>query len=617
MYFKIASLPRKYKVLIILLSDLFLIPLALWSAISLRLGAMYLPVDKANLFFIFLPLVTIFLFYRIGLYRIVIRYLDEKIIFTIFLGVSISALFLTTIIFLAKIEGVPRSSIIIYWVICVIYITLSRYLARGIIRQFERNVNVRKQKVAIYGAGRAGLQTALAMINSNEYHPILFFDDNKDLQGTSIAGIRIFAADEAENILEEHDCHQLVLAIPSISLNKRKVLIKKFENKNIQLKIIPGLSEIVGNQINIENIREVGIEDLLGRDPVPAIETLIEKDIQRKVILVTGAGGSIGSELCRQILKRNPVKLILLEVNEYSLYQIERELLSYTHEVEIVPILNSVLNTQTIKSLIQSEKVDIIYHAAAYKHVPLVEHNIISGVINNVFGTKSVLDAAVDTSVKKIILISTDKAVRPTNIMGATKRVSELVFQAYATRIKINLSMVRFGNVLGSSGSVIPLFKEQIKKGGPVTVTHPEITRYFMTIPEAAELVLQAGGMSQSGDLFVLDMGEPVKIIDLAKKMILLSGYTIRDKDNYEGEVEIKFTGLRPGEKLYEELLISNESVSTEHPRILKAREEFIAYDILEAKLQELKKNCEENNSVAAKTIVKELVANFMENSQA
>ena len=614
MYLKIAGLPRKYKILIMLISDLILIPLALWSAIALRLGTVAVPLDNIRWIFFILPLFTIPIFVRMGLYRAVIRYFDEKILFTIIFGMTLSVALLTTIIVMTQSMGIPRSSIVIYWVICVMYITLSRYLARGIIRQIERQSHGRKQKVAIYGAGRAGLQTALSMFSSTEYNPVLFFDDSPELQGTTIAGIRVYDPAKAIDMMEANDCYQLLLAIPSAGIMKRQIIIKQFEQKNIQLKIIPGLNAIVDGRVRIDTIREVGVEDLLGRDAVPADEALIESSVTDKVVMVTGAGGSIGAELCRQILRRKPKTLVILDQSELSLYSIEREFKANSMNAEIIPVLCDVLRTEDVKTVINKYQVDSIYHAAAYKHVPLVESNIVSGITNNVFGTLSVLKAIQETTVKKFILISTDKAVRPTNVMGATKRIAEMLVQCYADRSQTTVySMVRFGNVLGSSGSVIPLFKEQIKAGGPITVTHPDITRYFMTIPEAVELVLQAGAMATGGELFVLDMGEPVKIVDLAKNMIRLSGFTVRDSDHVDGDIEIKFVGLRPGEKLFEELLIANISSVTAHPRIMKAVEQGLESTELTGLIEQMKMCCDQSNDVRAKELIQKIVINYSE----
>lgn len=614
MYLKIAEWPRKFKILIMLLSDLILIPAALWSAIALRLGTTTIPVESIWWIFVLLPIFTIPIFIKLGLYRAVIRYFDEKILLTVVLGVTSSMFFITMVIFMTQTPGIPRSSTVIYWVICVMYITISRYSARGIIRQMERQTKARKQKVAIYGAGRAGLQTALSMFSSTEYNPVLFFDDDQELQGTSIAGIRVYNPDRAIELMQANECYQLLIAIPSAGVQKRQAIIKRFEQKGIQLKIIPGLNAIVDGKVRIESIREVGVEDLLGRDAVPADEDLIASSLVGKVVMVTGAGGSIGSELCRHILKRKPKILIMFEQNEFALYSIDHELVAQGYDVEIVPILGDVLHTDDVQAVIQRYNVHSVYHAAAYKHVPLVESNIISGVNNNVFGTLSVLKAIQNSSVTKFMLISTDKAVRPTNIMGATKRIAEMLVQMFAEdQTKTVYSMVRFGNVLGSSGSVIPLFKEQIKSGGPVTVTHPDITRYFMTIPEAAELVLQAGAMATGGELFVLDMGEPVKILDMAKNMIRLSGFTVRDQDDPEGDIEIKFVGLRAGEKLYEELLIANISSQTQHPRIMKATEAGLSAVELNSLIEYIKISCQQRDEVKTKAIIKKIVCNYSE----
>lgn len=612
MYLKIAGLPRKFKILIMLISDLFLIPLALWSAIALRLGTVNVPLDNIRWIYLVLPLFTIPIFVKLGLYRAVIRYFDEKILLTILLGMTLSVCILTTLLLMTQTLGIPRSSIVIYWVICVMYMTLSRYSARGIIRQIERRTHGRRQKVAIYGAGHTGLQIALSMFSSTEYVPVLFFDDSKELQGTSIAGIRVYDPSQAIDLMVANDCYQLLLALPSAGIKKRQAIIKQFEQKEIQLKIIPGMNALVDGKVKIDSIREVGVEDLLGRDAVPADEKLIESSVTNKVVMVTGAGGSIGSELSRQILRRKPKTLIILDQSEFSLYSIEREFKSNAYAVEIIPLLCDVLRTDEVRAILKKYQVDSVYHAAAYKHVPLVESNIISGINNNVFGTFSILKAIQNTTVKKFILISTDKAVRPTNIMGATKRIAEMLVQSYSEKSQGTIySMVRFGNVLGSSGSVIPLFKEQIKAGGPVTVTHPDITRYFMTIPEAAELVLQAGAMAAGAELFVLDMGEPVKIAEMAKNMIRLSGFTVRDQENPDGDIEIKFVGLRPGEKLYEELLIADVSSGTQHPRIMKAIEQGLETNELMNLIDQMKICCEQSDEIKAKELIQKMVHNY------
>lgn len=612
MFLRLAGLPRKIKILIMLLSDLMLLPLALWSSVALRMGAWNPDVSSYYWLFFVVPFLTIPIFIKIGLYRSVIRYLDDKIIYTVFYGVTLSVLLLTAVIFMGRAADLPRSSVAIYWVIAVAYIASSRFIARGLMRSLEQFED-RRQPVAIYGAGRAGLQTALALMSGPEFRPVAFFDDNRDLQGTTVAGIRVFEPEESLVVMEAKNCRQLLIAMPSSSRSRRKEIIQRFEGADIVLKTLPGMGELVDGKVRIEDIREVGVEDLLGRDPVPPYEDLIKSCIRDKVVLVTGAGGSIGSELCRQIVLNTPKKLIIFEQAEYALYKIGQDILKYRINFEVIPVLGDVLNTEHLEKVIAVHGVQTIYHAAAYKHVPLVESNIIAGVMNNVFGTLSASLAAIKGKVETFVLISTDKAVRPTNVMGASKRLAELVLQglsqdkSHSTRF----CMVRFGNVLGSSGSVVPLFKEQIRHGGPVTVTHPEITRYFMTIPEAAQLVLQAGAMGKGGDVFVLDMGESVKIVDLAKKMIELSGLEVRNSDTGQGDISIEYTGLRPGEKLYEELLIGENVSWTAHPRIMTAEEASIELAKLMKSLEYLKKLCVLGDEVSVINILKELVPEY------
>lgn len=592
----LATLPRKYKIFIMLVGDVLLLPLALWSAIALRYGTIQPDVKSYSWIFLLVPLITVPIFIRLGLYRAVIRYVDEKIIKTVLFGVALSVLLLAAVAMMAQVQGLPRSSILIYGVMSAAYIATSRYLARGIMQTLERKER-RKLNVAIYGAGKAGLQTALALMNGPECRPVVFFDDNEGLHGATVAGVRVYDPADAEEILDRYGCEQLLLALPSATRSKRREIIQRFEGKNIQLKTIPGMGELITGRVKIEDIREVGIEDLLGRDPVPPIDHLISACIKDKVVLVTGAGGSIGSELCRQILLNRPSKIILLERTEYALYHLEQELIQIGSGIRIIPVLGDVMNEKQTENILLEHKVETIYHAAAYKHVPLVEGNIIAGLMNNVFGTWATARAAIKAKVPTFVLISTDKAVRPTNIMGATKRLAELVLQGLAqSETSTRFCMVRFGNVLGSSGSVVPLFREQIKRGGPVTVTHPEVTRYFMTIPEASQLVLQAGAMGKGGDVFVLDMGESVKIRDLARKMIELSGFEVRDLASGNGDIEIRFVGLRPGEKLYEELLIGNNVLSTQHPRIMRAEEDSMPWAQLQDILNSLNLACADHN---------------------
>lgn len=612
MFSKIVLLPRKLKMFIMLLCDVILLPLAFWTAIAMRLGTVNPNVSDYQILFLLIVLFTIPIFIRIGLYRSVIRYMDDKIIYTILFGVSLSVLLLTAAIAIGRYTMVPRSSILIFWFMATSYITISRYFARGIIRSLEPSED-RRDRVAIYGAGRAGMQTALALFSSREFLPVAFFDDSEQLHGTSVAGIRVYNPDDAQKVIDKKNIKQLLLALPSVSRARRKDIISKFEGQNLSLRTIPTFQELISGTVKVEDIRDVGIEDLLGRDTVPPDENLIKSCVTGKNVMVTGAGGSIGSELCRQILRQNPAVLVLGEINEYALYKIHQELTKLFPYITIKPVLCNVMNQPQISRIIKNHQIQTLYHAAAYKHVPLVEENISQGILNNVFGTLSAVEASIENKIENFVLISTDKAVRPTNVMGTTKRIAELIVQMYSKKegVSTRLSMVRFGNVLGSSGSVVPLFNEQIKFGGPVTVTHPEVTRYFMTIPEAAQLVMQAGAMAQSGDVFVLDMGEPVKIVDLATKMINLSGLDVLDPHTGSGDIAIEFTGLRPGEKLYEELLIGNNTFATNHPRIMKAQESFIEYSDLYPQLLQLNKFCDENRKTEIISLIKTLVPEY------
>ncbi|MNK22790.1 UDP-N-acetyl-alpha-D-glucosamine C6 dehydratase [compost metagenome] len=613
MFFRIAGLPRRIKILLMLLCDVFLLPLALWSAVALRVGTFNPDISTYWWLFFAVPFVTVPIFIRIGLYRAVIRYLDDKIIYTVFYGVTLSVLLLMAVVVMGRASALPRSSVIIYWVIAIAYIASSRFLARGLMRSLERFEDDRRQPVAIYGAGRAGMQTAIALMSGPEFRPVAFFDDSKELHGSNVAGIRIYSPEDALKVMAAKNCRQLLIAMPSATRSRRKEIIQKFEGKDLVLKTLPGMGELVDGRVRIEDIREVGVEDLLGRDPVPPFPDLISACIKDKVVLVTGAGGSIGSELCRQILVNLPEKLVLFEQSEFALYKIEQELRRHSPHSVLVSVLGDVLNQEHLERVMAAQKVETVYHAAAYKHVPLVEGNSIAGVMNNAFGTLSAAQAAIKNRVQNFVLISTDKAVRPTNVMGATKRLAEIILQAlsddktHSTRF----CMVRFGNVLASSGSVVPLFREQIRNGGPVTVTHPDVTRYFMTIPEAAELVLQAGTIGQGGDVFVLDMGESVKILDLARKMIQLSGLDVRDPVKGTGDIAIEFIGLRPGEKLYEELLIGNNVGSTEHPRIMRAEEDFVPASVLFPKLLHLQEICREGRNEQVKALLKDLVKEY------
>jgi FlaA1/EpsC-like NDP-sugar epimerase len=627
MFTKIISLPRKIKIFFMLVCDTVLLPLAFWSAVALRLGSASFDIQPFLYVFLAVPFLTIPIFIKIGLYRAVIRYLDDKIIYTILFGVTLSVLCIATFVAIGRFTQLPRSSIGIYWFMAISYIATSRYLARGIIRRIETYKKGRREAVAIYGAGQVGLQTALTLYVGKKYKPVAFFDDDIQLHGSTVAGLIVYSPERANEILIHNECKQLLLAMPHATRAKKAEIIKRFEGLDIELKTVPAINELIDGHIRIEDIREVGIEDLLGRDPVPPISELISGSVTGKNILVTGAGGSIGSELCRQIIKLNPIKLVLLDMSEYNLYKLDQELSKISFKCDLIPVLGNITDENQVEQIFKQHDIHTIYHAAAFKHVPLVEQNVVAAVQNNVFGTLILARLASKYNIEKLILVSTDKAVRPTNIMGATKRLAELVLQSYAKKksvhspgqiekVMTNFCMVRFGNVLGSSGSVVPLFKEQIKQGGPITVTHPDVTRFFMTIPEAAQLVLQAASLAVSGDVFVLDMGEPIKIVDLAKKMIELSGLKVIDKKTELGDIAISFTGLRPGEKLYEELLIGNNSEWTKHPRIMKAQENYLEFEYLHQQLSVLKELCnsdyKDNRIEQIKEHIKLLVPEFV-----
>ena len=470
------------------------------------------------------------------------------------------------------------------------------------------------ERVLIYGAGNAGRQLAAAMTNSHEMRVVGFLDDDDRLHGHVLNGLSIYSPADLPGLVTSLQVSTVLLAIPSVSRHRRNEMIAQMLRAHVQVRTLPAVSELAQGMVSTSDLRELDIDDLLGREPVAPNHILLGRNITDKVVLVTGAGGSIGSELCRQILSVNPSTLVLIEQSEFALYEIQQELQEKIEDnaTLLVPVLASVRDAQRLNEIFADWKPDTVYHAAAYKHVPLVEHNPIEGIRNNTLGTLTAARAAAEHGVSDFVLISTDKAVRPTNIMGASKRLAEMALQALAaTAPKTRFSMVRFGNVLGSSGSVVPKFRRQIRDGGPITLTHPDITRYFMTIPEAAQLVIQAGAMAKGGDVFVLDMGDPVKIMDLATRMIELSGLCVRDENNPEGDIEIEITGLRPGEKLFEELLIGNNPRPTSHPRIMKAHEEFVAWPVLLEKLQQLESLLEQRNVEGTKELLTELVSGY------
>lgn len=589
------SLPRSQKRFITLSIDALFIASAFWLAIFVRfdsLGELSNPSLWA-LLALLIP-VSVFAFVRLGLYRAVLRYVGVQALGAVVGGVLISSCALVALAFFIHVD-LPRSVPLIFVAFSLVFVGGSRIFVRSIVNKAN---GMNKTPVIIYGAGFAGRQLAMALSYGREYHVAGFVDDDKQKQNTSVQGNYIYSPDELENLLELEDIKKVLLALPSVPHARRKEILTQLEPLAVKVQTVPGMADVVSGAAKLEQVKDIEIEDLLGRDPVAPKKALMQADIEDKVVMVTGAGGSIGSELCRQIVKSKPCKLILFELSEFALYAIERELNQYLKDnqlaIELLPILGSVQRENRIEMVMKSFSVQTVYHAAAYKHVPLVEHNVVEGVRNNVFGTLRCAQAAIKCNVETFVLISTDKAVRPTNVMGTTKRMAELVLQALAQeQTTTRFCMVRFGNVLGSSGSVVPLFHKQIKQGGPITLTHPDITRYFMTIPEAAQLVIQAGAMGTGGDVFVLDMGESVKIKDLATKMVHLSGCTVKDENIPDGDIEILCTGLRPGEKLYEELLIGSNVQGTFHERILTAQEKMLSWAELNALLEKLDNACQ------------------------
>lgn len=583
-------LPRYQKRLVSLFSDATFIPLALWLAFCLRLDELYFPVDNTVWSVVLITiLASLFTFARLGLYRAVIRYMSNHAMVAVMTGVSISALVLVISSFVLQ-APVPRSVPVIYWCLALVFVGGSRMLARSLV---HNRVVRTKERVVIYGAGKSGLQLSSILFHGKDLQPVAFIDDNPALHGTVLNGIRVYAPEEFPRVVARYSAKRVLLALGHAPRSQRALVIRFLENYPVLVQTMPDINDVVSGKAKIEEIRDVDIEDLLGRDEVAPDKSLLAECITKKVVMVTGAGGSIGSELCRQIVRLKPSKLILFDLSEFALYEIEQELRRTIRrkelKVELHALMGSIQKQHRMEVIMRSYAVNTVYHAAAYKHVPLVEHNVIEGVRNNVFGTWYCAEAAIKANVDTFVLISTDKAVRPTNVMGASKRLAELVLQGLAQRQSVTrFCMVRFGNVLGSSGSVVPLFRKQILEGGPITVTHPEITRFFMTIPEAALLVLQAGSMGEGGEVFLLDMGESVKIADLAEKLVRLMGLEVQTPENPDGDIEIQFTGLRPGEKLYEELLIGNEPKQTAHPRIMKGREISLVWEEVKVFLDEI-----------------------------
>lgn len=607
---RIRALPRYTKRAITILVDVASVVLALLVTLSVQRDAGGGGFHGAGVLFALAVLAAVPAFLAIGLYRNVIRYMGSGMLVTVVISVSAAMVLYRAFLWLSEISVLSSAALMLHWLLTLLFVGGSRVAAGEFLR--EKNAAAQMQeRTIIYGAGDAGAQLANSLKGRSGLNVVAFVDDNKDLAGSRIYGITVYPATKLKELIDEYEVRQILLALPSASKVGLKEIFSRIEHLRVRIRTIPRFDALIEGRARISDIEDVHIEDLLGREPVPPIQNLLAKCIRSKVVLVTGAGGSIGSELCRQIQMLSPSKLLLLDHSEYALYSIHEELAAVNvrqgYNFEIISLLASVAPNFLLHRVLSAHRVDTIYHAAAYKHVPLVEFNPCEAIRNNVVGTLRVAEAAVAEKVETVVLISTDKAVRPTSIMGASKRMAELVMQGIPGGTT-KICMVRFGNVLESSGSVVPLFRKQIQDGGPVTVTHPEIIRYFMTIPEAAQLVLQAGAMANGGDLFVLDMGSPVKILDLARRMVHLSGLTVRDADHPNGNIEIKFTGLRPGEKLYEELLIGNNPMGTQHPLIMRAMEESVPWEKLRPLLNALEAACSESDASKALAILQSVV---------
>ena len=626
------ALPRAVKRAIALVIDIVLCVFTVWFAFYLRLGEWVNPGHlwwNPLLALVASIFISIPVFIVSGLYRNIFRYSGLPVLLTLMRAIGIYGVIYAGLFTVIGFSGIPRTIGLIQPLLLLLAIGASRILGAFYLGGAYRHKLGRKvaPKVLIYGAGSTGRQLANALANSNQMRVIGFLDDDVRLVGNNLNGNRIYPATDLPKLLKRLNASDVLLALPSISRKRRNEIISFIRSCKVHVRTLPSVIDLAKGKIALSDIRELDIEDLLGRDAVPPNQELLRKNIANKVILVTGAGGSIGSELCRQILQQKPTKLILLEQGEFNLYRLHQELLQILAndliiDVQLIPVLASVRDENRMRQVLALHRPQTIFHAAAYKHVPLVESNPIEAIENNVFGTMVVAKLAAEYRVENFTLISTDKAVRPTNVMGATKRLAEMLLQALSEEIQVNnsgvnlsastiFSMVRFGNVLDSSGSVVPKFKEQILQGGPLTITHPEVTRYFMTIPEAAQLVIQASSMATGGDVFLLDMGEPVKIMDLARRMIELSGLTVCDEETADGDIEISVIGLRPGEKLYEELLIADNPQQTDNPRIMKAHEDFIPWNAYLEKLIILRSACDQGDFVKIESMLIELVSGY------
>jgi FlaA1/EpsC-like NDP-sugar epimerase len=598
--------PRWFKRTLLIANDFVMLSISLWAAYSLRLSEYYVPEDwKILLLMLSAPVVGVLVFHWRGLYKLVTRFIGPEGTTRIYTAVVIAAVLWALIVLMSGIKGQPRSVVVIYALIAAGLIRVSRQWAGALLLraapQFKPLSFDQRKNVIIYGAGAIGIQLMRALAETSNYKTVAFIDSNPSLAGQLVHGVKVVRPEKIGKVIADEDVKEILLATPSALRGERRMALKLLEAFPVVVKTLPALEDIASGHVEVSDLRPIDVEDLLGRDPVSPDFELLTAQVHGKVVMITGAGGSIGSELTRQLLKLGPKSLVLFEVSEAALYEISMEIEELKRrlrkedesgleaETSVIQVLGSVLDRKLVARTIEELGVEVIYHAAAYKHVPIVEVNPFSGLQNNTFGTLVVAEAARELGVKRFVLVSSDKAVRPTNIMGASKRLAELILQGMAQESPATIfTMVRFGNVLDSSGSVVRLFRNQIKSGGPVTVTHPEVIRYFMSIPEAAQLVIQAGAMATGGEVFVLEMGTPVKIDDLARTMIRLSGLEVRDEAHPEGDVDIEYVGLRRGEKLYEELLIGENATGTNHPRIFKTSEPILSYEELMSALERL-----------------------------
>ena len=613
-------LSRHVKQALLMVADSMMLGLAVWlsfNMLGITTGGNF---ERLFIFSALAIIVSVLGFYRIGLYRAVLLYMGLQSGFIVLQGVTFAAGLFGAVYYLALSPENPNNAMIpIFWMIALLFIGGSRFVAKLALQSLIENFRP-KEPVIIYGAGSSGMQLVAALQNGDQYLPVAFVDDSRHIVGSIVHGIRVYTPSALSELIRNFSVRQILLAIPSATHAERKDILNRLEHLPVHVKTVPELFDMRSGKFHVDEVRDIDIEDLLGRDIVPPDPDLMGKCITGKSVMVTGAAGSIGSELCRQIIALKPSRLILLDSFEFGLYDIEHELISQRDSVQgkgadttqIIAVLGNVCNKNLLEAVLRRFDIKTVYHVAAYKQVPMVERNVIEGAYNNIFGTAVAALAAQKLEIEHFVLISTDKAVRPTNVMGATKRFAEQVLQALAgLKGKTCFSMVRFGNVLGSSGSVVPLFRRQISQGGPVTVTHPEVTRYFMTVQEAAQLVIQAGSMASGGDVFVLDMHEPIRIVDLARKMIHLMGYVVKDENSYRGDIAIEYTGLRPGEKLFEELLIGESVTGTEHPKIMRAEEDHLPWEVLEQMLSELLLACQNLDLPAIRRILMKAVDGF------